>query len=185
MASALLAESTQRNRVSGVRRRSRVRSCKTDARMLVASTLVSKISLTPRFARRCRCLRQCAQRRETPVTVGESILHLMSRSNRLCRTVSSPSSTPCLDGEGRGRVRVALHVTCCARCLSRPSDCAQSRRIARSAPQCAGILAHQAPRHKVRPTAGIRPAYMYCYRTHGACALAHRHSDWWWSSAVF
>ena len=57
------AESTQRDRVSGVRRRSRGRSCKTDARMLVAATLAGKISLTPRFARRCRCLRHTCARR--------------------------------------------------------------------------------------------------------------------------
>ena len=86
MASALLAESTQPNRVSGVRRRSRVRSCKTDARMLVASTLVGKISLTPRFARRCRYLRHAHARREMTMTFGETISHERSRSNRVCRT---------------------------------------------------------------------------------------------------
>ena len=86
MATALQAESSQRNRVSGVSRRSRARSCKSDAGMLVAWTLAGKISLTPRFARRCRCLRHACARREMPATFGETILHLRSRSNRVCRT---------------------------------------------------------------------------------------------------
>ena len=87
------AESTQRDRVSGVRRRSRGRSCKTDARMLVAATLAGKISLTPRFARRCRCLRHTCARREMTATFGETISHLRSRSNRVCRIEPPYSST--------------------------------------------------------------------------------------------
>ena len=42
MATALQVESSQRNRVSGVSRRSRARSCKSDAGMLVASTIAGK-----------------------------------------------------------------------------------------------------------------------------------------------
>ena len=93
MATALQAESSQRNRVSGVSRRSRARSCKSDAGMLVAWTLAGKFSLTPRFARRCRCLRHACARREMPATFGETILHLRSRSNRVYRTEPPFSST--------------------------------------------------------------------------------------------
>ena len=45
------AQSTQLDRVSGGSRWSYARSCKSHARMLVASTLAGKISLTPRCAR--------------------------------------------------------------------------------------------------------------------------------------
>ena len=64
--------------VGGVRRRSRTRSCKTDARMLVAST----------FARRCRCLWQCAR---TPRDDGNHRrVHISSSmtSIRVCCAVS-------------------------------------------------------------------------------------------------
>ena len=61
---ALPPQSTQRDRVSGVRRRSRTRSCKTDARMLVASTLAGKISLKPRSARQEKLQLACGAVRE-------------------------------------------------------------------------------------------------------------------------
>eukprot|EP00966_Prymnesium_polylepis_P116782 2698843-Prymnesium_polylepis.1 len=43
MERALPPQTTQRDRVSGIHRRSRTRSCKTDARMLVASNLAGKV----------------------------------------------------------------------------------------------------------------------------------------------
>ena len=93
MATALQAESSQRNRVSGVSRRSRARSCKSDAGMLVAWTLAGKISLTPRFARRCRCLRHACARREMPTTVSETISHLRAHSTQVCRAEAPSGST--------------------------------------------------------------------------------------------
>eukprot|EP00966_Prymnesium_polylepis_P144440 3335528-Prymnesium_polylepis.1 len=53
--------------------------------MLVTSTIAGKKSLTPRFARRCRCLRHACARREMTATFGETISHLRPRSSRVCR----------------------------------------------------------------------------------------------------
>ena len=135
MATALQAESSQRNRVSGVSRRSRARSCKSDAGMLVAWTLAGKISLTPRFARRCRCLRHACARREMPTTVSETISHLRSHSNQVCRAEAPSSSTHSSMTRCRSIV-CSLSPRLLCRCLlvRRRRAVVQSRRIARSAP---------------------------------------------------
>ena len=62
---ALPPQSTQRDRVSGVRRRSRARSCKTDARMLVASTLAGKICQSRAARGRKVTIAEWQQRQQT------------------------------------------------------------------------------------------------------------------------
>ena len=57
----------------------------TRAGLQAAYPFPCKISLTPRFARRCRCLWHTCPRRELTATFGETISHLRSRSNRVCR----------------------------------------------------------------------------------------------------
>ena len=104
MAPPLQAEWSQRNRVSGVSR-----SCKTDAGMLVASAFARRQICAGAFGNQS----MRAQRRETPVTVGEPILHLMSRSNQLCRTVSYSRSTHTSMAKTRSSAcGVARHMLC-------------------------------------------------------------------------
>ena len=134
MATAHQVESSQRNRVSGVSRRSRARSCKTDAGMLVAWTLAGKFSLTPRFARRCRCLRHAHARREMTMTFGETISHERSRSNRVCRAEPSRSSNHS-SMAGQSFVCVLRFASLAVPvCCSQELGAVQSGRIARWAP---------------------------------------------------
>ena len=121
------AESTQRDRVSGVRRRSRGRSCKTDARMLVASTLAGKICQSRAARGRKVTIAEWQQRQQTRDDADVYPRGRASARTGAARTRHAFVSAAALRGRTRAR-RIELYGMVCGCGLARCALTARAHR---------------------------------------------------------
>ena len=124
---ALPPQSTQRDRVSGVRRRSRARSCKTDARMLVASTLAGKICQSRAARGRKVTIAEWQQRQQTRDDADVYPRGRASARTGAARTRHAFVSAAALRGRTRAR-RIELNGMVCGCGLARCALTARAHR---------------------------------------------------------